>query len=98
MNLTHGIDLHPDDQAYVLAHYVHRYTRDHVPSWARAARFRGLPYPVQFDSDRDWLENTRFATREDGRLDGRARFCQAAPTWPDGRPSDWGHDSILDIA
>jgi hypothetical protein len=97
MDMKHGHELHPSDQAHVLARYVHRFTREHKPAWARELRFNGHPYPVQFASDQEWLENTRFAVRKDGRLDRRARFCQSVPTWPDGRPSDLGHDKILDV-
>jgi hypothetical protein len=73
----------PDDQRHVLAAYVHRYTREHVPAWARREPGR---CPVRFASDAEWLANTSFRVRRDGRLDRRARFCESSPTWPDGQP------------
>lgn len=97
MGMKYGNELCAADQAHVLAAYLHRYTRENKPAWARELRPNGRPYPVQFDSDQEWLERTRFAVRKDGRLDRRARFCQSVPTWPDGRPSELGHDKILDV-
>lgn len=78
-----GTELSAADRAHVLRAYVHRFTRDHVPAWAREPRPDGTAYPVQFDSDSDWLANTRFAVTKAGRLDGRSRYCESRPTWPD---------------
>lgn len=75
--------LHPEDQRHVLAAFVHRFTRDHKPEWANKPWKDGKPYPVQFDSDADWLAHTSFAVRNDGRLDGRVHRCESVPTWPD---------------
>lgn len=71
------------DQVYVLSAYVHRFTREHKPDWTRKPWKDGKPYPVQFDSDADWLAHTRFAVRRDGRLDQRVKACQSNATWPD---------------
>lgn len=70
-------------QRDALARYVHRFTRDHVPGWARVPRPDGTAYPVQFDSDGDWLSHTRFAVTQAGDFEDRARYCQSNPTWPD---------------
>lgn len=78
-----GTELHPDDRRYVLAAYVHRFTKDHKPGWANQPRPDGTPYPVQFASDADWLANTEFRVRSDGRLDRRITHCRSHPTWPD---------------
>jgi len=84
-----GIDLSPADQRRALARYAHRFTKEHKPAWANEAagggnmRWPGWPvYPVQFASDRDWLENTRFPVRENGTLAARGD-CYSCPTWPD---------------
>lgn len=82
MNTRKGTELHPADQRHVLSAYVHRYTKEHQPQWARGEWKDGKPYPVQFESDLDWLEHTRFKVRKDGRLVSRARYCEARPTWP----------------
>lgn len=78
-----GHELCADDQRYVLSAYVHRFTGDHKPAWANAEWKDGKPYPMQFASDREWLENTRFAVRRDGRLDRRVKYCHSNPTWPE---------------
>ena len=74
---TKGTDLNAEDQRLVLSSYVHRHTKDHKPAWVTWEA-------VQFDSDRDWLENSLFATRKDGRIDARNGHCFSSPTWPDG--------------
>lgn len=75
---TKGSNLHPSDRSYVLRAYVHRYTKEHKPTWAETG-----PGRVQFASDCEWLENTIFATKKNGRLDMRYHSCQSIPTWPD---------------
>lgn len=82
MPTLRGKDLHPDDKAYVLAGYVHRFTGDHFPQWARDPRPDGSAYPVQFANDADWLANTWFRARKNGRLDRRVQHCDSRPTWP----------------
>jgi hypothetical protein len=77
-----GSALSTEDQMHVLASYVHRFTRDHKPAWASGI-WRGGPYPLQFDSDQDWLAHTYFAVRKDGRLNMRHHICFSHPTWPD---------------
>lgn len=79
MKTTYGNELHPSDQAHVLRSYVHRSTKEHKPQWAIGAR----TYYVQFASDAEWLRNTLFCVRNDGRLDRRAKHCESTPTWPD---------------
>jgi len=80
---TKGIDLTPDDQRHVLTSYTHRFTKEHRPKWATKEWKDGKPYPVQFEDDQDWLANTSFATRKNGRLDHRFSECHSMPTWPD---------------
>ena len=82
-NRALGTALCHSDQKHVLAAYVHRFTREHQPQWASKPWKDGLPYPVQFDSDADWLAHTTFAVRKNGRLDMRGHSCQGNPTWPD---------------
>jgi hypothetical protein len=84
MDQRKGTDLSAQDQARALARYVQRFTRDHVPDWAAQAAREGRHVVVEFDSDDEWLANTLFSVRADGGLDGRARYCESTPTWPDG--------------
>ncbi len=78
-----GSELTREDRAHVLAAYVHRFTKEHRPLWSSGTWKDGKPYPVQFESDAEWLANTRFAVNSAGRLDQRAKFCESSPTWPD---------------
>ncbi len=80
--MQYGSNLHPEDVRHVLSAYVHRYTGEHKPAWALKPWKDGKPYPVQFATDTDWLNNTRFAVRKNGRLDSRVSTCESAPTWP----------------
>lgn len=41
------------------ARYVHRYTMDHVPKWAKHPH-KGKYYAPQCASDREWYNNTVF--------------------------------------
>ena len=85
MALGKGTLLCADDRRYVLTVYVHRFTREHKPEWAKGLRKNGRPYPVQFADDQDWLEHTLFHVRKDGRLDKRYDCCESHSTWPDGK-------------
>lgn len=78
-----GTELTAADRASVLNSYVHRFTREHHPAWARRPMPHGKAYPVQFASDAEWLAHTRFAVTTSGRLDARHRSCESTPTWPD---------------
>jgi hypothetical protein len=69
------------------ARYVHRFTMDHVPSWARSfCTFNGQRkyYAPQFASDREWYEHTLFKG-EPGHI-GIAGDCYTSgQTWPLGQ-------------
>ena len=83
MNWIAGDKLSAAAQSDALRRFVHRYTREHVPDWARKPRPCGGSYPVQFDSDADWLTHSLFQVRNDGGLSDSASYCQSFPTWPD---------------
>jgi hypothetical protein len=78
-----GADLTRAEQNEVLRGYVHRFTREHTPAWARKPMPNGSAYPVQFDSDSDWLRHTYFAVTKSGRLHSGVHECHSMPTWPD---------------
>lgn len=79
-----GIELSAADQQQVLRVFVHRFTRDHKPSWAgKLQAAHGRAYPVQFASDAEWLANTRFVVRKDGSLNLKHLPRSSSPTWPD---------------
>jgi hypothetical protein len=85
MKLTKGSELPKLIQKQVLACFVHRFTKDHKPDWARRPRPDGTPYMVQFASDQDWLEHTEFYITNKGELSRRHKTCFSSPTWPDGK-------------
>jgi hypothetical protein len=81
--LRTGQQLSPLTQRMALGTFTNRYTREHVPAWVHEAAAKGRRYPVQFDSDVEWLERTKFAVTLAGHLDRREAHCQSFPTWPD---------------
>ena len=80
--MTNGNDLNYSTRAEVLRAFVHRFTGDHKPDWARKPRPDGTAYPLQFKDDADWLANTFFAINRDGSLSAKQHFCSSSPTWP----------------
>jgi len=74
-----GNKLVREDQRHVLAAYTHRYTGDHKPAWANK---HPTTSGAHFANDQEWLENTAFNVRKDGRLDMRYKQCYSCPTWP----------------
>lgn len=80
-----GVELCETDRRYVLRSYVHRFTKQHRPAWSKDLRPGGRHYMPQFATDLEWLQNTTFAVRNDGRLDLRCNKCESHPTWPDGQ-------------
>jgi hypothetical protein len=78
--------------------YVHRFTRDHVPAWARKPMPNGGAYPVQYDSDAQWLARTLFPVITDKKgavKRSAAGDCWSHPYWPDGVPE--GQNRLDDI-
>lgn len=79
-----GHELSPVTQREALARFVHRYTAEHVPAWARKKTV-AFPNgaPLQFATDAEWLRNTQFAVKKNGTLDKRVNHCETGePTWP----------------
>lgn len=66
------------------AQYVHRFTMEHVPNWARDVRPDGTYYAPQFRSDLEWYENTRFKG-EEGWLGVKDSCFTTGQTWPLGQ-------------
>jgi hypothetical protein len=63
--------------------YVHRYTMEHVPAWARTPCDNGKFYAPQFRSDREWYENTKFAGEHE--LADKKSCYTSGQTWPLGK-------------
>lgn len=64
------------------AMYVHRYTMEHMPMWARKANpATGQFYAPQYRTDKEWYENTVFPP-----YSGDPDYCQSAnQSWPCGQ-------------
>lgn len=61
--------------------YVHRFTMDHTPAWARAELPTGKHYAPQYASDREWYELTLFP----GESELSVKQCYSSgQTWPLG--------------
>ena len=66
------------------AQYVHRFTLDHMPTWALRPAANGQYYAPQFASDREWYNHTYF--RGDPLWIGQGSDCYTSgQTWPLGR-------------
>jgi hypothetical protein len=72
-----GSALSREVQCEVLRRFVHRYTGEHVPAWAKQPRPDGRAYQPHFPTDADWLRCTKFWVRPDGELDGRYNRCES---------------------
>lgn len=74
------------------AQYVHRFTMEHVPAWARQQREDGSYYAPQYRSDQEWYDNTTFPGERGGRFTAPpkgARYCETRnQTWPLGQRLD----------
>ena len=64
------------------AMYVHRFTMEHVPAWARYPRIDGTFYAPQYITDQEWYDNTVFPPDERCyKTDCYSRN----PSWPLGK-------------
>lgn len=83
VEMVRGTDLPETLRREALRSYLNRYTKTHVPAWARNTHYR-----PQFADDQDWLANTLFPVivRRSRmiRLARRPSDCESSPTWPDG--------------
>lgn len=66
--------------------YVHRYTMEHVPRWARTPRADGRYYAPHYNSDHEWYAHTLFYGETE--LAGRRHCYSEAQTWPFGVSMD----------
>ncbi len=64
--------------------YVHRFTMEFVPTWAREVRTDGTYYAPQFASDAEWYDATTFPG--EGELRVNCKHCETSgQTWPLGK-------------
>ncbi len=77
---TRGFNLPPKLQDEAKRRFLNRYTGDHVPYWAPAPREDGQPWAMQFASDAEWFDNTRFWLNSNKNL--LKMPCESKPTWP----------------
>lgn len=66
------------------ARYVHRFTAEHVPMWARQRRADGTFYAPHYISDAEWFANTLFPPNNP--LGRKETSCFSSnQTWPLGK-------------
>lgn len=71
--------------AQACARYVHRYTMQHVPAWAREPH-NGRYYAPQYRSDAEWYASTIFPGEPGYPYGKRNRHCYTSgQTWPLGQ-------------
>lgn len=63
--------------------YVHRFTMEHVPGWARIPH-NGKYYAPQYATDLEWYKNTTFPGDKD-HIGGNDHCCSSNETWPLGK-------------
>ena len=88
--MLYGHQLSPALRREAMAAYVHRYTAEHVPSWSRRPAPNGRHYAPQYQSDREWLDKTRFPITRSGQgirlKSGSTIHCESNdPSWPYGQ-------------
>lgn len=64
------------------ARYVHRFTMEHMPAWARKPADNGKFYAPQYRTDREWYDNFIFVG-QDGTRAGEQRSTNES--WPLGQ-------------
>jgi hypothetical protein len=64
--------------------FIYRYTGEHKPRWAMAEWKPGIPYPVHFKNDNDWLAHTIFVLTDKGEFPKghKNSHCISNPTYP----------------
>lgn len=67
------------------AQYVHRFTMEHVPAWAKNVRPDGTYYAPQYRSDREWYENTEFPPHALTMSKKDTSCYSSGATWPLGQ-------------
>lgn len=69
--------------------YVHRFTMDHMPDWAKQPFLDGYFYAPQYKSDKEWYENTTFPGDTNYPYPSgwdSGRYCNSInQTWPLGK-------------
>jgi hypothetical protein len=67
------------------AQYVHRFTMQHIPQWARKpCEGNGKFYAPAYRTDAEWYNNTKFPG-EDGHIGNRNHCFTTGQTWPLGQ-------------
>lgn len=67
------------------AQYVHRFTMDHCPVWARHPAPNGRYYAPQYASDAEWYGKTLFPPNNPFAMGKRDTSCYSSgPSWPLG--------------
>lgn len=65
------------------AQFVHRFTMEHIPTWAKQRREDGTFYAPQFRTDREWYDSALF--QGESELATRNHCYSTGQTWPLGK-------------
>ena len=65
------------------AQFVHRFTMEHVPIWAKDQRGDGTFYAPQYSSDLEWYQSTKF--KGESELADKSHCYASGQTWPIGK-------------
>lgn len=67
------------------AQYVHRFTMEHVPAWAKEKRSDGTYYAPHYKNDKEWYDNTLFPPHK-FTMSKKDTSCHCENlTWPLGK-------------
>lgn len=64
--------------------YVHRFTMEHVPQWAKRPLNDGRYYAPQYRTDQEWYDNSTFPG-EPGHVNGPRECFSTGQTFPLGQ-------------
>lgn len=79
-----GIDMRKISFQDACKTHAHRFTMEHVPTWAKRPANNGKYYAPQYASDHEWYNSTVFPG--EGNIHSRSNYCESTnETWPIGQ-------------
>lgn len=74
--LVKGENLTAAQVKQVKAAFVHRFTGEHVPAWAKQPRPDGTAYEPMYATDADWIADKAFYVHKDGQIASTPHHCE----------------------
>lgn len=76
------------------AAYIHRFTMEHIPEWAKEQGPDGKFYAPQYRTDQEWYDNTKFPPHNPHARSAKDTSAwSTGQTWPLGRWLDTPYKS-----